>query len=81
MANDCVALNHETLDVEAVVTLENLGPYILLRELESRTKIGDHCALAVGRHKRQAPSRAVATVGNVGFDAEVLECLLIEVAS
>ena len=76
--DNLVILNLEALNIEAVIISKNIGSDILLREFECRTEVGYHCALAIGRDKREATTRAIYAVEYEGLDTQILQGTLVE---
>ena len=73
-------LNQITLDIEAVVALENCGREILCLHFDCSTQVGHQRTLAIGRNQRHALTRALLATQNEGLNAQIVQRRLEEVA-
>ncbi len=79
-AYQTMILHQITFDIETVVTGEYLLVDLLGSKLARGTQMRDHSPLAVGRDERHALARANRAAHDERFDAEILQCLLEEIA-
>ena len=77
-ADKVVILNEISLNIEAVVAIENLTIDIFSLKVGCCTEVRHEGALTIGRYQCHALARALVGAKHKWLDAYIAECLLVE---